>query len=178
LQRPLDLLRERLGVGALAVEGRSFLSQVEEQRVVVVSRGGTHAQRHTGVLIALQGVVVDARVGEQWPEYVAPSAREGSDGDGRQVVTELGQLALFGRHTHLGVGDLSNQGSVVVDGHGVVLGEDVRALLEPLEFVDDPLHLSLGLVDTRGDRHLRLEGGHGDQECCGHHHDARRMAAL
>ncbi len=85
-------------------------------------------------------------------------------GDGREVASQRHELGFLGGDTCLGVDDLDVELALLVDGLGVVLGEDVGLLVQTVEFVDDPLDLATLIFDGGEHdigRHERRHEQHG-----------------
>ena len=73
------------------------------------------------------------------PRPLVPAPMYGLHGDLRQLAAQGVDLGLLLGDLLLGGGDLGVEAVLLVDGRDVVLGEDVGALLEPLELVGDLL---------------------------------------
>ena len=142
-----DLLGQLGGVVALLLERSLLGGEVGDGLVELVGGGGTFAEGHPREVVALKVVGELGRRREHRPEPVAAGADERAHGHLAQLTAQLRDLGLLRGDPLLRRGDLGVEALLLVDRLDVLLGEDVRLLLELLEFVGDPLDLGPLVVD-------------------------------
>ncbi len=170
----LGQLRRRV---ALVLERRLLGGEVSDGLIELVGGGGTFAERHSREMVALQVVGELGRCREHRTETVAASTDERAHGHLAQLAAQFRDLGLLGGDPLLGLGDLGVEALLLVDRLDVLLGEDVRLLLEILELVGDPFDLGPLVVDrvsSGGERKGDRQHSHGQR----HDHAPRYPMAV
>ena len=67
-----------------------------------------------------------------------------------EIALQLCELVLLGGDALFRLGDVDVELVLLVDGDGVVLGEDVGLLVEVVELIDDAIDLVLLVLDRGG----------------------------